>query len=296
MKYIKSPLNYTGGKYRFLDYIIPQIPKGIDTFVDLFCGGLNVGINVSAKHIIANDRLKQVIDFYRYLYTSDFKDVLESIFEIIKLYGLSDENDDAYYALRSDYNKDMSNPILLYMLVCHSFSNFIRFNDVGEFNNPFGQRTFNKSMKLNLSQFVNKMKSIDMIFVNNDFRYFDYSVLTENDFVYVDPPYLISDAPYNVYGGGWCKQDDADLFDILDSLTKVNVRWMMSNVLSHGGIENNELILFSEKYHVLHIDADYSHCVGTVKKDGFSDEVIITNYELKKCSSYSKSKLFTFKS
>ena len=53
--YIKSPLNYVGGKYRLLSQIIPLFPDKIDTFVDLFGGGFNVGINVNANRIIYND-------------------------------------------------------------------------------------------------------------------------------------------------------------------------------------------------------------------------------------------------
>ena len=43
---IQSPLNYTGGKYKLLPQILPLFPKEIDCFVDLFCGGCNVGINI----------------------------------------------------------------------------------------------------------------------------------------------------------------------------------------------------------------------------------------------------------
>lgn len=55
--YIKSPMNYTGGKYKILEHIIPSFPESINNFVDLFAGGLNVGINVQADTIYANDRL-----------------------------------------------------------------------------------------------------------------------------------------------------------------------------------------------------------------------------------------------
>ena len=48
-KYIKSPLNYTGGKYKLLEQIIPLFPPNIDTLVDLFAGGCNVTVNVEAK-------------------------------------------------------------------------------------------------------------------------------------------------------------------------------------------------------------------------------------------------------
>ena len=52
---IKSPLNYTGGKYKLLPQILPYFPSNINTFVDMFCGGLNVSANVKCKKIIAND-------------------------------------------------------------------------------------------------------------------------------------------------------------------------------------------------------------------------------------------------
>ena len=49
---IKSPLNYVGGKYKLLPQILPLFPDNINTFVDLFGGGFNVGINVKANKII----------------------------------------------------------------------------------------------------------------------------------------------------------------------------------------------------------------------------------------------------
>ncbi len=53
----KSPLNYIGGKYKLLSQILPLFPVKIDNFVDLFCGGCNVGINSSANKIHFNDNL-----------------------------------------------------------------------------------------------------------------------------------------------------------------------------------------------------------------------------------------------
>src|SRR5699024_3366332 len=54
-KYIKSPLNYIGGKYKLLEQIIPLFPNDINIFLDLFSGGANVGINVKANKYIFND-------------------------------------------------------------------------------------------------------------------------------------------------------------------------------------------------------------------------------------------------
>ena len=64
---VKSPMNYVGGKYKLLPQILPLFPTKIDTFVDLFCGGLDVTLNVNANKIIANDRITQLIDIYIYI-------------------------------------------------------------------------------------------------------------------------------------------------------------------------------------------------------------------------------------
>ena len=59
--YIQSPLNYTGGKYKLLPQILPLFPQDINSFVDVFCGGGNVGINVNCKQVVFNDIDKNVI-------------------------------------------------------------------------------------------------------------------------------------------------------------------------------------------------------------------------------------------
>lgn len=64
--FIKSPLNYIGGKYKLLDRIIPGFPEGYKCFVDLFAGGMNVGINVTADTIYVNDQIDYLVELYEY--------------------------------------------------------------------------------------------------------------------------------------------------------------------------------------------------------------------------------------
>ena len=75
---IQSPLNYTGGKFKLLPQILPLFPKNINTFVDLFCGGCNVGINVDSNRVIYNDLNENLLCLYntfknRLSGTLDFK-------------------------------------------------------------------------------------------------------------------------------------------------------------------------------------------------------------------------------
>ena len=66
-KYIKSPLNYVGGKYKLLKEILPLFPNDIDVFVDLFGGGFNVGINTTANKVVYNDLENHVVELLKYL-------------------------------------------------------------------------------------------------------------------------------------------------------------------------------------------------------------------------------------
>ncbi len=47
--------------------IIPLFPEKINTFVDLFGGGFNVGVNVNAERIIYNELCNQVVELMNYL-------------------------------------------------------------------------------------------------------------------------------------------------------------------------------------------------------------------------------------
>ena len=49
MQLVKSPLNYTGNKYRIMDQMRRHFPENIECMVDLFCGGATVGLNKTGK-------------------------------------------------------------------------------------------------------------------------------------------------------------------------------------------------------------------------------------------------------
>ena len=101
---IKSPLNYTGGKYKLLPQILPYFPSNINTFVDMFCGGLNVSANVKCKKIIANDLDEHVVGIYKSLKEYDIETIESWIGTWMKMYELSNSNEEMYYKLRAHYN------------------------------------------------------------------------------------------------------------------------------------------------------------------------------------------------
>lgn len=102
---IKSPLNFTGGKYKLLPQLLPLFPQEISTFVDLFCGGCNVAVNVSAKKIICNDIDSNLIGLFSYFKNTSYEILFPKVQKIISDYNLSDSNKNGY----SFYNCNSAN-------------------------------------------------------------------------------------------------------------------------------------------------------------------------------------------
>ena len=292
-KYIKSPMNYTGGKYKLLHQIEPLFPENINLFVDLFTGGGNIAVNVKANKIVANDCEENIIGIYQTFQKYDNVDeLIGQIEEIIKTYGLTIDNMEAYNKFRNDYNSLKTSQgnyptlssyninILLYVLICYSFNHQYRFNSKGEFNMPFGKERsqWNENMKNNLINFHRQIKEKDIVFLNKDFRQLKVDKLGINDFVYCDPPYLITCATYNEKDG-WNQECEEDLLNLLDELNTKKIKFALSNVLYSKGKTNDLLIGWSKKYNVHHLDYTYQNCnYHTKDKTNKSDEVLITNY------------------
>ena len=277
----KSPLNYTGGKYKLLPQIFPLFPTKINTFVDLFGGGFNVGLNINANKIIYNDIDMAVFSLLKDLSLLDSSIALSILKNTINKYNLSKTNQEGFIQIRSDYNKGNKSWDMFYALITHSFNNQIRFNKNGEYNMPFGKNrsSFNSTLEKRFIDFVDKLNSIDVKFFSSDFRKIKVDKLSEGDFVYCDPPYLITTATYNE-SGGWCEKDELDLYKMLDKVNENNIKFALSNVFESKGKNNDLLKEWSKNYKINYLNYDYSNCNYHAKNkvQGKTIEVLITNY------------------
>lgn len=283
MNYIKSPLNYTGGKYQILSSLFRIFPENINTFVDLFAGGFNVGININANRIICNDHISYLIELYKYLSDNDVNIIIEDITTIINEYNLTKKNTEGYNRLRERYNDNKDIREFL-VLTFFSFNHQIRFNNNHKFNTPFGKErsSYNSSIERNLISFCKALKEKNIEFSNEDFTNVNLSDLCDKDLVYCDPPYLISTGSYNDGKRGfkdWTETEEKQLLELLDELDSQSVRFALSNVLYHKGLSNNALIDWSKKYNVCYIDKSYANCSYHFKeKYAKTVEVVITNF------------------
>lgn len=262
---IPSPLNYTGSKFKLFSLIREYFPKSCNTFWDLFCGGGSVFINSVFDKIVANDIITPLIEFYIFLQSNSWDKVIMAIEER----KIPKDDQDAYIELRKRFNQS-KDCIDFFMLVCCCTNNMIRFNQKKEFNQTWGQRTFNSSTEARLRAFHGRLYGNSKIsFLNSDFR---KCQVGQGDFVYLDPPYGISDAGYNTY---WSEDDELALYEYLDVLNACEISFMLSNVAEHKGKINQHLDKLS-KYKIIELPFDYNK----VSRSGLSKtkEIIVINY------------------
>ena len=276
---IKSPLNYIGGKYKLLPQILPLFPEHINTFVDLFAGGLDVSINVKAKHVICNDINNYVIELFEYFQQYTIEELINNIHGVINEYGLTKQNREGYNAMREEFNRTRSS-LHLFLLVCYGFNHQFRFNNNGDFNNPFGinRSSYNANTERNLRQLHEVIQGFEYHIGN--FKQFDLEFMAPGDFLYADPPYLISCGSYNDGKRGfegWSPDDDLALFEKLDNLNQRGISFALSNVTRHKGEVNEPLIAWANNYNIHYINADYSNS-NYQATESETIEVLITNY------------------
>lgn len=290
---IISPIFYMGNKKKLIKKgLIDLFPENIDTIIDLFGGSAVVSMNTTAKRYYISDINSNLVSLYQLFKYENSKTIIEHIEERVRDFGLAkertrrcdfkgkediiDEYKKSYMKFRKHYNEN-KNVLDFYTLMFYSFSQQFRFNNKGDFNMPYGTDCFsekNEEYIKNGCDFFSK----DNVFIGkSDFRTLNIDMLKENDFVYLDPPYLNTTAVYNE-NEGWSLKDEDDLYNLCEKLDSKNIKFGLSNVFSNKGIENTKIIKWCDKnnWNVYTFDkVSYSACG---KGNSNAKEVFITNY------------------
>lgn len=298
-KILRSPLFYVGDKYKLMEEIGTYFPDNIGKFVEPFVGGGSVFMNTVAEQFFLNDIDSYIIRLHKYLCKSANKKnaFFADLEGIIKEYGLSYSykedcipmnlkslykktyfakyNKEAYEQMRSDFNESSKdNMSILYLLLIYGFNRMLRFNKSGDFNLPVGNVDFNSNVVSALENYFREVKNKKPKWYNLDYKIFLKKLqLSENDFVYLDPPYLITFSEYNKL---WNEKDEKELLQLLDQLNELNIRFAISNVTHYKDRKNDIFIEWSQKYHIHSITSNYiSFHDNSIKQ---FNEVLITNY------------------
>lgn len=297
-RFCRSPFFYVGDKFKLLPQLEGNFPKDIDRFIEPFCGGGSVFLNTEANQYLLNDIDMYMIKLHEFLvsYSDDQENFWKELKKTISEYRLSATfldinvpdalrkefkktyfakyNKEAYTKLRSDFNKSKDNMMQLYILLIYGFNRMLRFNSKGEFNLPVGNVDFNNNVVHALNNYFDYVSNRDIAFYNMDFQDFVENVQpTKDDFVYMDPPYLITFSEYNKL---WNEDSEMRLINYLDELDERGVRFAVSNVLWHRKRYNGTFNQWAQKYDIVHIDSNYISYHDNTEKD--SVEVLVKNY------------------
>ncbi len=295
----RSPLFYVGDKYKLMSQLVNLFPKEVNNFYEPFVGGGTVFLNIKAEKYYLNDIDKHIINIHKFLIknSSNPAQFFENVEKIIHKYKLSRSykediipvalkkewkktyfarfNKDGYEKLRECVNNYKKNdPLILYVLLIYGFNRMLRFNGGGKFNLPVGNVDFNKNVVNALNDYFDFVHYKKIIIASKDFKkLFSEKKYFKNDFVYLDPPYLITASEYNKF---WDQKSESDLLNLIDNLDKKGIKFALSNVTHYNGSKNDLLVEWMKKYKVHKIESNYISYHNNGKKK--IKEVLITNY------------------
>ncbi|MBR4270522.1 MAG: Dam family site-specific DNA-(adenine-N6)-methyltransferase [Clostridia bacterium] len=300
----RSPFFYVGDKYKLMPQLLKIFPKNIDTYFEPFCGGGSPFLNIVANKYVLNDIDEYMIKLHKMLINySVMPDMFYSIIKNIETeYNLSASryqdiipqnlkdlnpktyfakfNKDAYSRMRNAFNKDKSNDVLLYLLLIYGFNRMLRFNSKGDFNLPVGNVDFNQNVEDAINSYFSFVQNKDISLSSLDFReYIKVQRFNKNDFIYLDPPYLITNSEYNKL---WTEKDEIDLLTLLDELNEKEIRFAISNMITTKEKTNEIFLKWAQKYNIYNINSNYISYHDNTNK--ISKEVLVTNYDKRKKS------------
>lgn len=187
---MKPVIKYQGGKTKELPLITSMLPKQFTRVVEPFCGGAAVSFGLNRPSLV-NDVNKDVINLYNVIANPHTFYTLEKNVNVYKTLE-HDALEQIFYAARDIINKPIdecdkvirASAYIAVRQLC--FSGMERYNNKGEFNVPFGHY---KKLSCNMSAshhiFLKEMCTITCGSFENVFAH-----VNEDDFVFVDPPYL----------------------------------------------------------------------------------------------------------
>lgn len=295
----RSPLFYVGDKYKLMKQLVNLFPKEINNFYEPFVGGGTVFLNIQAKKYYINDINKHLINIHKFLVKNSKNPAqfYKNVEKIIYKYKLSRSykediipatlkkewkktyfarfNKEGYEELRISVNNHKQNdPLILYILLIYGFNRMLRFNGGGKFNLPVGNVDFNKNVVNALNEYFDFVDDKKISITSKDFKeFFSDKKYLKSDFVYLDPPYLITASEYNKF---WDQKSESDLLNLIDNLDKKGVKFALSNVTHYNGSKNDLLIEWMKKYNTHKIESNYISYHNNGKKR--IKEVLITNY------------------
>lgn len=203
MAKLQPIIKWSGSKRSQAEQIVSLIDKNYDTYYETFCGGCSVLFYIlnhcpnKFKHYVCNDLNKGLIDTFNFI-KSNPNLILESYTELWN--ELNKDNDlerkkQFFNYIRTLFNQT-KDQLLFFFIMRTTTNGMPRYNKNGEFNNSF-HVTRNgiepNRLKPILDKWSELLNKYDVQFINQSYDTINPS---ENDFLYLDPPYANTKGMY----------------------------------------------------------------------------------------------------
>lgn len=295
---IRPFVKWAGGKGSLIpqlnNFYPYELKNGIiERYIEPFVGGGAVLIDILQKYDVqeayAFDINIDLINSYNVI-KNDVEDLITNLkqMETEYLQLEQEERKNYFYNKRDEYNNytleenehSIQRAAQFIYLNRTCFNGLYRVNKAGKFNVPMG------SHKNPTICDEENLRNLSKLIQNVQFQYGDYrrsmEYVTENTFVYFDPPYR----PLNVTSGftSYTKEDFNDenqkeLAEFYRELNEQNAKLMLSN--SNPKNTNKEDTFFDNIYQGFNIDEIYASRMinANSKGRGKISEILVTNYD-----------------
>lgn len=258
-------IKWSGSKRSQADEIVSYIPNSIDTYYESFCGGCSVlrallDSTVKVKQYICNDLNKDLIDLWKVIMTNPkgLSEYYEWRWNELNQDDDKDRKREYFNLVRQQYNEKHS-PMDFMFIMRTTTNGMPRYNSNGEFNNSFhitrNGITPDKLEKI-ISEWSLLLNSHDVHFINKSFEEIHPS---ENDFMYLDPPYANTKG---MYFGGF---DNTKLWEYLRS---VPCHYVLSYDGISGSVDNTYIVpndLYTRHEYILSGNSSFKRVIGKSK-------------------------------
>ncbi len=200
-KILVPPIKCQGIKTKLVPFIKEKLEwDGSGVWIEPFVGTGVVAFNVAPQRAYLCDKNQYIIALYQGIQngtitSQSVRDFLEFHGKKLEQYGV------AYYKEMRDKFNENGDPLYFLFLNRSDFNGMIRFNRHGQFNVPFCQKP-NRFAKAYVTKICNQVLNISKVMNGKDWIFEccpwqkAFESATENDYIYLDPPYIGRDTSY----------------------------------------------------------------------------------------------------
>ena len=205
--------------------MVPLIKEKVDrdengVWIEPFVGTGVVAFNMAPKKALLSDKNQYIIELYAGIQRGTITSMV--VRDFLEYHGerLKKDGEKYYREMRDRFNEN-GDPLYFLFLNRADFNGMIRFNRRGEFNVPFCQKP-DRFAKAYISRICNQVADAAEIMQGKDWTFMccpwqkTFAAATNQDYVYIDPPYIGRDTSYV---GEWSEAEAIELAEVAHEMS-----------------------------------------------------------------------------